>query len=237
MAVGHARKGTPTAVFSLEMDKPSLGLRILSAVSRVNARRIEHDELIERSMEWDNVREARAELSRLPLYVDDTPGLTAMQLRARVRRMIAEHGVKAVYIDYLQRMTGDPKLPREQQVATLSKTTADLAREFGVSVQLLAQLNRQAESREGHRPRLSDLRESGAIEQDADVVALIHRPDYYAIQKDRSHQPDGVAEVIIAKQRNGPTGVVRLHFDAETAAMHNAASSEQEAAQEEIVYG
>ena len=234
LASGVTERGCPSLIFSLEMRRKELADRILSAKSRVNVKRF--NELVDGGMEDTNLREARAEIARMDLVIDDTPGISLMQVRARVRREQAERGVRAVFIDYLQLMAAEKQHSREREVAVLSAGCKELAREFGVAVVLLCQLNRGAEGREGHRPRMSDLRESGSIEQDADEVMLVHRPDYYAAQKDRSHVPDGVAEVIIAKQRNGPTGIVRLQFDAECAAMRNRAQEEQESRQGDLVY-
>lgn len=234
MADGMGREGHASAIHSLEMGRYELRDRMLSARSRVPTERLGN--LIDNSIEAINLQEARGRVAMLPIDIDDSPGLTLMKLRSMTRQAVNSRGIKAVFIDYLQLLTLDKSDNREQGVAAMSRGLKMLAREFDVAVVLLSQLNRQSENREGHRPKMSDLRESGAIEQDADVVMLVHRPDYYASQKDRSHVPDGVAEIIVAKQRNGPTGVVRLHFDAECAAMVNAASSEQEALQGAVEY-
>jgi replicative DNA helicase len=161
-------------------------------------------------------------LAELPIYIDDTPGLTVMQLRAKARRLKKRRDtdIGAIVIDYLQLMSA-PEAQREgrqQEVSLMSRQVKALARELDVPVVCLAQLNRGAEQREGHRPRMADLRESGSIEQDADVIVLLHREEYYHRDKPEwaANHPEkvGLAELIIAKQRNGPTGVVELKWDA-----------------------
>jgi replicative DNA helicase len=163
--------------------------------------------------------QACGDLSELPIFIDDTPGLTIMALRAKARRMWRSHGIGAIVIDYLQLMSAPAaqREGRQQEVSLISRQVKALARELNVPVICLAQLNRGAEQREGHRPRMADLRESGSIEQDADVIILLHREEYYHRNNPEwaeSH-PDrvGVAELIIAKQRNGPTGTVELTWD------------------------
>src|SRR5690606_30451103 len=166
--------------------------------------------------------EACGALGQAPISVDDAPNMTGMQLRARARRMVDRHGVKAIFVDYLQLMTapGASRESRQVEVSAISRGIKALARELSLPVVCLAQLNRGSESREGNRPRMSDLRESGSIEPDADVVMLLHRESYYHhadpgwLEENEDKVND--AELIIAKQRNGPTGVVHLTWDAHT---------------------
>ena len=165
---------------------------------------------------------AVGELSEAPLYIDDTPGLTLLGLRAKARRLAARHDIKAVFVDYLQLMSQPGAESRQQEVSNISRGIKALARELSVPVVCLSQLNRQAEGREGHRPRMSDLRESGSIEQDADVVMMLHREDYYHRGED-GYEDNNIAEVILTKQRNGPTGTVKLQFHGATTRFHNLA--------------
>jgi len=211
-----AAKGKSVGVFSLEMGKQQLVQRLLCAVSGVDSQRVRRN-ILNRT-EWDRLLRACDQLEHAPIYIDDTPGLTLLQLRAKARRMVARHGIEAIVIDYLQLMTaGGRTESRQQEVSAISRGVKAMARELDLPVLCLSQLNRAAEQREGHRPRMSDLRESGSIEQDADVIMMLHREEYY-------HQADpawaemnedkvGVAELILAKQRNGPTGTVRLVWD------------------------
>jgi len=212
--------GAPVAVFSLEMSKQALAQRLMCARAGVDSHRVRTGRLGEE--DYRRLLDACDALGEAPLYVDDTPGMTVLQLRARARRLVAQHGVKAIVIDYLQLLTapGSARESRQVEVSAISRSLKALARELNVPVVCLSQLNRGAEQREGHRPRMSDLRESGSIEQDADVIMLLHREEYY-----HQHDPDwvlenpekeGLAELIIAKQRNGPTGVVDLFWDSRT---------------------
>ena len=161
----------------------------------------------------------------MPFYIDDTPGLNLVQLRAKARRMKQKHDIDLVVLDYLQLMTsGHRPENRQQEVSTISRGVKAMARELDVPVVCLSQLNRAAEHREGHRPRMSDLRESGSIEQDADVIMLLHREEYYHPDQEwRDANPDkiGEARIEIAKQRNGPTGSFRLTWNSRTTRFHN----------------
>jgi replicative DNA helicase len=148
------------------------------------------------------------ELNEAPIYIDDSPALTTFDIRAKVRRLKSQKGLRLIIVDYLQLMEGPPVESRQQQISAISRSLKGLAREVNVPVIAVAQLNRQAEQRDNHRPRMADLRESGSLEQDADVVLLLHRPSYYAEGPTEDH----TAECIIAKQRNGPTGTVHLIF-------------------------
>jgi replicative DNA helicase len=217
----------PVAVFSLEMSKQQLAQRLLCSRSGVDSQRLRRNMI--RPEDWSELQRASAELSDAPIYIDDTPGLSLLALRAKARRLAARYHVKAVFIDYLQLMSGAKTDSREQEVSSISRGIKALARELNVPVVCLSQLNRAAESREGHRPRMSDLRESGSIEQDADVIMMLHREEYYHSDPDWSRDnPDkvGVAEVIVAKQRNGPTGTIKLGFNNATTRFQNLAAGQ-----------
>ncbi len=218
---------TPVGFFSLEMSRDAIVQRMLTSRAQVDAQRVRRNMLGRE----DHMRlhQAAAQLSEAPVFLDDTPGLTVMQLRARARRMVARHGIKCLLIDYLQLMTApsSAKDGRQNEVSAISRQIKALARELKVPIVCLAQLNRASEQREGHRPRMADLRESGSIEQDADVIMLLHREEYYHTQTPEwaDENPDkvGVAEVIVAKQRNGPTDVVKLAWDGSTTRFRNRA--------------
>ncbi len=208
--------GTGVALFSLEMSRQQLVQRLLSSRASVSGHNIRRNMLSDQDMAA--IIQATDDLMGKPLFIDDTPGLTITQLRAKARRLKQTENIGVILIDYLQLMTSGKRTEsRQQEVSDISRGVKALARELEVPVICLSQLNRAAEQREGHRPRMSDLRESGSIEQDADVVAMLHRESYY-------HQNDpmwieenedklSLAELIIAKQRNGPTGAVQLHWD------------------------
>jgi replicative DNA helicase len=208
-AVSVRQKKT-VAYFSLEMGKESVMMRMLSAESKVSMSEIRNGRIQDSS--WPRLIQSAGLLSEAPLFIDDTSGISPFEIRARCRRLKAKHGLDLVMIDYLQLM--DLKLrveSRERAVSEISKNLKVLAKELHIPVIALAQLNRGVEGRADRRPMLSDLRESGSIEQDADVIMMLYRDDYYDKQ-----DPDkqGHAEVIIGKQRNGPTGTVHLRFDA-----------------------
>jgi replicative DNA helicase len=165
--------------------------------------------------EWDHFHRKLAVLDDAPLFIDDTPALSIFEFRAKCRRLKMQHNIGAVIVDYLQLMTAgtDMRGSREQEVSMISRSLKAIAKELDIPVMALSQLNRSVESREGKRPQLSDLRESGAIEQDADIVLFIHRPEYYGITEDENNNSlIGVAEIIIAMHRNGAIGDVRLSF-------------------------
>ncbi len=216
-AVNHQ----PTALFSLEMSKQQLAQRLLCSRAGVDSQKVRKHNLT--ADEFGQLALVVGELSEAPLYIDDTPSLTLLALRAKARRLAARHDVKAIFIDYLQLMTASQAESRQQEVSTLSRGIKAMARELNVPVVCLSQLNRSPEGREGHRPRMSDLRESGSIEQDADVVALLHREDYYH-RGEEDYQEKNTAELIIAKQRNGPTGKVELQFHSPTMRFNNLAA-------------
>ncbi len=211
----------PVAVFSLEMGKQQLAQRLLCARSGVDSHRLRRNML--REEEFHTLVMTVGEMSDAPLYIDDTPGLSLLSLRAKARRLASRHDIKCIVIDYLQLMSAPGSESRQQEVSELSRGIKALARELNVPVICLSQLNRASESREGHKPRMSDLRESGSIEQDADVVILLHREEYYHDDEWKASNPDkcGIAEVIIAKQRNGPVGTVELQFSSQTTRFNN----------------
>ncbi len=214
----------PVVVFSLEMSRQQLAQRLLCSRSGVDAQRVRRNMLS--GDEYERLAMTVGELAEAPLFIDDTPGLSLLQLRARARRLAARHDIKLVVVDYLQLMSSPGAESRQQEVSELSRGIKALARELNVPVICLSQLNRAAESREGHRPRMSDLRESGSIEQDADVVMMLHREEYYHSDPNwAAENPDkvGVAEVIMAKQRNGPTGTIKLQFNGKSTRFNNLA--------------
>ena len=203
------KKNRKAAIFSLEMSKEQLVNRMLSLESHVDAQKIRTGRLNDE--EWMNLVEGSANIANSKLFIDDTPGITLPLLRSKCRRLKLEHDIKIVIIDYLQLMSGDHNSnasSRQQEISEISRGLKALARELDVPVVALSQLSRAVEQRPDHRPMLSDLRESGAIEQDADVVMFLYREGYY--NKDLSEAEQRVAEVIIAKQRNGPIGTVNL---------------------------
>jgi len=196
----------PVGFFSMEMSRQQIAQRILCSRGRVDSHKLRRGMLNEHEIK--QLQLVCDELSDAPLFIDDTPSMTILELRAKARRLWLQHKVEIIFVDYMQLMHCPGAENRQQEIAIISRGLKALGRELNIPIVALAQLNRSPEGREGHRPRMSDLRESGAIEQDADVVMLLHRPSYY----DPNDQP-GVAEVIIAKQRNGPTGTIKLHFD------------------------
>jgi replicative DNA helicase len=210
----------PVAVFSLEMSKQQLAQRMLCSRAGIDAQKVRRGMIS--AEETRQLASVVNELSKAPIWVDDSAGLNVLELRAKARRLKNSHDIKLVVIDYLQLMDNPGPESRQQQISEISRGLKALARELNVPVIALSQLNRQTEGRDGHRPRMSDLRESGSIEQDADVVILLHREDYYHSEAD--YLPDNVAEIIIAKQRNGPTGTVKLTFDTKTTTFKNLAA-------------
>ena len=199
----------PCAIFSLEMSKQQLAQRMLCSRGEIDAHKLRKGLL--QSHEYAHLANVVGELAKAPIWVDDSPGLTPLELRAKCRRLKLQHDIKCVMIDYMQLMDNPGPESRQQQISEISRGIKAVARELSIPVICLSQLNRQSEGRDGHRPRMSDLRESGSIEQDADVIMLLHREDYYRMGEP-DFQPDNIAEVIIAKQRNGPTGTVKLTF-------------------------
>ena len=216
---------TPVALFSLEMSNVQLVNRLIVNVCEIPGEKIKSGRL--ESYEWEQLDFKIKELYDAPIFVDDTPSLSVFELRTKARRLVREHGIKCIIIDYLQLMnaSGMNFGSREQEVSTISRSLKGLAKELNIPIIALSQLNRGVEARqgvEGKRPQLADLRESGAIEQDADMVCFIHRPEYYKITEDeRGNSLIGLAEIIIAKHRNGAVGDVRLRFKSEFAKFMN----------------
>ena len=197
------RSNVPTAVFSLEMSREQLVNRMLCSEAMLDAQRLRTGELTD--SDWADLIQAMGPLSQAPIYIDDTPGVTPMEVRSKCRRLKVEKGLGLIVIDYLQLMSGNSRNDsRQQEISEISRALKAIAREMEAPVIALSQLSRACEQRADHRPMLSDLRESGAIEQDADVVAFLYRDEYYFPDTEKKNQ----AELIIAKQCNGPTGTV-----------------------------
>jgi replicative DNA helicase len=201
----------PVAIFSLEMGRQQLAERFLCANSRTDSQLVRKGMLT--TEDYQKLVEACGRLAEAHIYIDDSAGITPLELRAKARRLKARHNIRCILLDYMQLMSlGSARVEsRQQEITTISRYLKAMARELNVPVVVISQLNRAPEGREGHRPRMSDLRESGSIEQDADVVMLLHREDYYH-RGEEGYQEDNTAEVIVAKQRNGPTGAVQLTF-------------------------
>jgi replicative DNA helicase len=208
------QEGCPVAIFSLEMSRNNLVQNMLCSGARVDAHRLRRGFLADE--DWGRISEAVGKLSEAPIFIDDTPGLSPLQLRAKARRLVKTHGIRMVIVDYLQLMEvpsrGRGDSNRQAEISYISRSIKGLARELNIPIVALSQLNRGVDSREDHRPRMSDLRESGAIEQDADVIMFLYRPEYYEMDPERRAELQGMAELIIGKQRNGPTGTVPLTF-------------------------
>jgi replicative DNA helicase len=201
--------GVPVAIFSLEMSKEQLSMRMLSSEARLDSTRLRSGFISQE--DWLRITEAASNLSNAPIFIDDSPVLTAMEIRAKARRLKLDKNVGLIIIDYIQLMQGRRSAERrELEISEISRALKALAKELNLPVVALSQLNRMLEQRSDKRPQLSDLRESGALEQDADVVTFIYRDEVY--NKDESNPNKGKAEIIISKQRNGPIGMVPLVF-------------------------
>ena len=210
LAIKHE---TPVAIFSLEMSKEQLVQRFLCAEGRVDAQKLRQGRMNED--EWKNLAVAAGRLNTAPLWIDDSPGSTVLEMRAKARRLKSETNLGMLVVDYMQLMAGTQRRSesRVQEVSEISRGLKSLARELNVPVIALSQLSRAPEQRTDRRPQLSDLRDSGSIEQDADIVMFLYRPEYYFGPVDRDgNSLDGKAELIVSKQRNGPTGTVNLVF-------------------------
>ncbi len=205
-ASANPETSTHVAFFSLEMSKEQLVTRLLCSQSEINAQTIRRGFL--KDEDWPRLSEAAAVVSELPLYIDDTAAITVMEMRAKARRLKNGKGLDMVVVDYLQLMRGDGE-SREREISEISRSLKAMAKELEIPVVALSQLNRSVESRIDKRPQLSDLRESGAIEQDADVIMFVYRDEVY--NKDNPENA-GLAEILVRKQRNGPTGVVNMRF-------------------------
>jgi len=209
--------GKTVGVFSLEMSKEQLFLRMLSSEAQIDGHRLRTGFL--RSDDWGRLTSALGTLGQAKVYIDDTPSIGVLEMRAKARRLSAEHGLHLLVIDYIQLMQGRGRFDnRTQELGAISRSLKGLAKELDVPIVVLSQLSRAPESRSDHRPQLSDLRESGALEQDADVVLLIYREDAYNKEPGEN---ENVAEIIIAKQRNGPTDTVKLAFIRERTRFEN----------------
>ena len=205
----EARKSV--GIFSLEMSKEQLFMRMLTSEARVDAHRFRGGFLGEQ--DYARLVDAFARLHDAKVFIDDTPSVGILEMRAKSRRLKLEHGLDMIVVDYLQLMQGRGRFEsRQQELASISRSLKILAKELDIPIVALSQLSRAPEARSDHRPQLSDLRESGALEQDADVVMFIFREDMYAVDGERNPETEGTAEIIVGKQRNGPTGTVRLAF-------------------------
>jgi replicative DNA helicase len=196
----------PTVIFSLEMSKEQVGNRILCSESMVESERIRTGKI--EDSDWTKLVQTLGELSEAPIYIDDTPGITAMEIRARARKLKMEKNIGLIVIDYLQLITGSSgrNSSREQEIAEISRSLKILAKELDIPVVALSQLSRATEKRDDKRPMMSDLRESGSIEQDADIIMFLYRDDYYNPESPEQN----VTEIIIGKQRNGSVGTIKL---------------------------
>ncbi|HBV97898.1 MAG: DNA helicase [Peptococcaceae bacterium BICA1-7] len=225
MTMAHqaaVQNGVPTAVFSLEMSRAQLVQRVLCAEAMVDMQRVRSGYLSD--VDWNKLAESAAKLTRTPLFIDDSPGLSVRQVRAKARRLKAEKGLGLIVIDYLQLMQGSSRTEnRQQEIADISRSLKAMAKDLEVPVVALAQLSRSVEQRDKKRPIMSDLRESGSLEQDADVVMFIYREEYYKPDTEKK----AIAEIIVAKQRNGPTGSVDLAFLKEYTRFMNLERSEE----------
>jgi replicative DNA helicase len=203
-----SRQNTPVAVFSMEMSSEELGARILSSEARIEGDRLKNGRLHE--SDWANLAKVMSQLNNVPLYIDDSSGLTVMEIASKARKLSRNHGLGMVMIDYIQLISGPMRKEanRVQELAEISRQLKFLAKELKIPVIALSQLARGVETRNDKRPMLSDLRDSGAIEQEADLVVFIYRDEYYNPHSDQQ----GIAEIIIAKQRSGRTGKIELHF-------------------------
>ncbi|MFH1202571.1 MAG: replicative DNA helicase [Candidatus Omnitrophota bacterium] len=211
----------PVAFFSLEMSKEQLAQRILCSHARVDAHKVRTGFLS--PSDWPRLTTAASKLSETSLFIDDTPAMTVLELRAKARRLKSQHDIRLIVLDYLQLVRGSGRIEnRQQEISDISRSLKALARELKSPVIAISQLSRAVESRQDHRPQLSDLRESGAIEQDADLVVLLLREEYYSPNEDNK----GIAEVNIAKQRNGPVGIMKLSFIKEYMRFENFSSFE-----------
>jgi len=214
----------PTAIFSLEMSKESLVQRMLCSEARVNMHQLRSGTLPKRDL--PKLSLAAGPLAEAPIYIDDTPAISVLELRAKARRLKAQYGLKLIIIDYLQLMGSTSKVEsRQQEISIISRSLKGVAKELDVPVIALSQLSRAVEQRNDHRPQLADLRESGAIEQDADLVMFVYRDEVY--NKD-DENVKGKAEIIVGKQRNGPIGTANLAFVRDFARFENLSEREEE---------
>lgn len=219
------REQAGTAIFSLEMGREQLALRMLCSATGFNLHNVRRGKL--RAEDWPRLTRACDQLSRAPVYIDDTPGMTVLEMKSKARRLQQKHGLGLIIIDYLQLMTGSARAEsRQQEISQISRSLKGMAKDLNVPVLALSQLSRAVESRADHKPMLSDLRESGSIEQDADVVMFIFREEYYNPDDEEARNK---ATVIVGKQRNGPTGEFDLHFHKEFTRFSDLVPTAQEA--------
>ncbi len=207
--VGVRQKKT-VAFFSLEMSQEQLVQRLLCQIARIDSQKLRTGQL-NSDQEWTSLTNACDKLYESPIYIDDTPGISVAEMRSKARRLKSEHGLDLIIVDYLQLMQGRNAESRQQEISEISRSLKALARELKVPLIALSQLSRSVESRQDKRPMLSDLRESGALEQDADIVSFLYREDYYDKETENQH----ITEVILAKHRNGPVGAIKLYFKGE----------------------
>ena len=214
----------PVAFFSLEMTGQELAMRLISSEARLPGDKLKRGHLA--PYEQEQLKRGAQPLGSAPIYIDDTPQLTIFELRAKARRLKQRYDIQMIFIDYLQLMTSgtadNRNGNREQEISMISRQLKSLSKELGIPVLAMSQLSRAVENRVGNKPQLSDLRESGAIEQDADIVIFIYRPEYYGIQEDDHGSTAGMADLLVAKHRSGGTGEVRLRFVKEFARFENA---------------
>lgn len=201
------RQHKTVAFFSLEMSQEQLAQRLLCQIAHIDSQKLRTGQL-NSDEEWTRLTDACDKLYESPIYIDDTPGISVAEMRSKARRLKSEHGLDLIIVDYLQLMQGRNAESRQQEISEISRSLKALARELKVPLIALSQLSRSVESRQDKRPMLSDLRESGALEQDADIVSFLYREDYYDKETENQH----ITEVILAKHRNGPVGSVKLYF-------------------------
>lgn len=215
-----SRRGKAVGIFSLEMSAQQLVLRLISADAEVNLQSLRSGRLTQREM--NDIVAKIDKLMSAPMYIDDSAALSPVEFRAKCRRMKIEHKIDLVIVDYLQLMHAPKAESREREISAISHTLKQVAKELNIPVLALSQLNRGLEARADKRPMLSDLRESGSIEQDADVVMFVHRPEYYKIEKfEDGTTTENIAEIIVGKQRNGPVGDTRLFYNKDLARFSN----------------
>jgi replicative DNA helicase len=217
ISLNAARSGATVGMFSLEMSREQLALRILSADAEIDAHRLRLN--LTNDAEEQRISDSIGRLSELPVYIDDTPFQGMLEMRSKARRLYLEHGLDLLVLDYLQLVQGRSRGDnRVQEMSEVSRSVKGMARELNVPVLTCSQLSRGIENRPGHRPQLSDLRDSGSIEQDSDIVMFIHREDIYNTEEEWEQQfpnreyPKNLAEIIVAKHRHGPTGSVKMRF-------------------------
>ncbi len=216
MAENVASNGNRVAIFSLEMSVQQLAMRLLSSVANVDAQKIRNGFIS--ADDWHPLTMAASKLMELPIFIDDSSSLTLLEIKNKARRLKSQHKIDLIIIDYLQLMhLGRKSESRQQEVSEMSRSLKSLARELNIPILALSQLSRAVESRPNKRPMLSDLRESGSIEQDADIVIFLYRDEYY----NNESEMQGIAEVIIGKQRNGPVGTIKLSWDSDVARFGN----------------